>query len=102
MAHSELVAAVTNAGQYRSQISVTSEGHIVTISANSGGLGTIGGLTMTPDFLRKEIHEAKEMITDKENPKFGVDLAIPQIGGSARKTNHDYTVNPSYRHCNHS
>jgi hypothetical protein len=31
------------------------------------------------------------MITDKINPKFGVDLAIPQVGGSARKTNHDYT-----------
>ena len=27
---------------------------------------------------------------DKTLP-FGVDLAIPQIGGSARKTNHDYT-----------
>ena len=37
VAHAELVAAVTNAG----------------------GLGTIGGLTMTPDFLCKEIHEAK-------------------------------------------
>lgn len=69
VAHSDLVAAVTNAG----------------------GLGTIGGLTMSPDMLRKQIHDAKELITDKVNPKFGVDLAIPQIGGSARKTNHDYT-----------
>jgi NAD(P)H-dependent flavin oxidoreductase YrpB (nitropropane dioxygenase family) len=54
-------------------------------------MGTIGGLTMTPAFLRKEIAEAKELITEKQNPIFGVDLAIPQVGGNARKTNHDYT-----------
>merc|ERR1712070_1298175 len=30
------------------------------------------------------------MGTDKSLP-FGVDLAIPQLGGNARKTNHDYT-----------
>jgi len=68
-AHADLVAAVTNAG----------------------GLGSIGGLTMTPDFMRREIAATKEAIKDKVNPKFGVDLAIPQIGGGARKTNHDYT-----------
>lgn len=27
---------------------------------------------------------------DKNTP-FGVDLALPQLGGNARKTNHDYT-----------
>ena len=69
VAHSELVAAVTNAG----------------------GIGTIGGLMLSPEALKKQIDEAKELIADKANPKFGVDLAIPQIGGSARKTNHDYT-----------
>jgi NAD(P)H-dependent flavin oxidoreductase YrpB (nitropropane dioxygenase family) len=26
-----------------------------------------------------------------QNLPFGVDLALPQVGGSARKTNHDYT-----------
>lgn len=69
VAHAELVAAVTNAG----------------------GIGTIGGLLLSPKALKKEIDEAKELITDKTSPKFGVDLAIPQIGGNARKTNHDYT-----------
>jgi len=29
-------------------------------------------------------------LTDKSLP-YGVDLAIPQVGGNARKTNHDYT-----------
>ena len=39
----------------------------------------------------RQIDEAKELMTEKENPRFGVDLAIPQLGGSARKTNHDYS-----------
>lgn len=68
VATSELVAAVTNAG----------------------GIGTLGGLTMTPKMLQKEIDHVKACLVDKNAP-FGVDLAIPQIGGSARKTNKDYT-----------
>lgn len=68
VATSELVAAVTNAG----------------------GIGTIGGLTMTPKMLQIEINEVKKLLKDPNAP-FGVDLAIPQVGGSARKTNHDYT-----------
>jgi NAD(P)H-dependent flavin oxidoreductase YrpB (nitropropane dioxygenase family) len=68
VATSELVAAVTNAG----------------------GIGTIGGLTMTPKMLQIEINELKKLLKDRNAP-FGVDLAIPQIGGGARKTNHDYT-----------
>jgi len=68
VATSELVAAVTNAG----------------------GIGTIGGLTMTPNMLQIEINEVKNLLNDRNAP-FGVDLAIPQIGGGARKTNHDYT-----------
>merc|ERR1719198_1732841 len=40
--------------------------------------------------LQTEITEVKAALNDKNAP-FGVDLAIPQIGGSARKTNHDYT-----------
>lgn len=36
------------------------------------------------------IDELKESLADKNLP-FGVDLALPQVGGSARKTNHDYT-----------
>lgn len=68
VAHSELAAAVTNAG----------------------GIGSIGGLTMSPKVLTQEIKFLKDELADKSAP-FGVDLAIPQIGGGARKTNHDYT-----------
>ena len=55
-----------------------------------GGLGVIGGLGYTPKQLQEIIDELKENLTDKSLP-FGVDLALPQVGGSARKTNHDYT-----------
>lgn len=68
VAHSDLAAAVSNAG----------------------GIGSIGGLLMKPKVLRQEIAWLKDGLVDKSLP-FGVDLAIPQVGGSARKTNHDYT-----------
>jgi len=57
---------------------------------NAGGLGVIGGVGYTPDMLREQIAELKEYLTDKNAP-FGVDLLLPQVGGSARKTNYDYT-----------
>lgn len=44
----------------------------------------------TPDQLRSIIKEMKEHFTRPDLP-FGVDLALPQLGGNARKTNHDYT-----------
>jgi len=68
VSHSELAAAVSNAG----------------------GIGSIGGLTMTPKVLRQEIKFLKDALDDKSLP-FGIDLALPQVGGNARKTNHDYT-----------
>ena len=68
VSHSELAAAVTN----------------------GGGLGVIGGLTMSPDQLTSQIKDIKANLVDKSG-NFGVDLAIPQVGGNARKTNHDYT-----------
>ncbi|KAL2356434.1 2-nitropropane dioxygenase [Cryomyces antarcticus] len=57
---------------------------------NAGGLGVIGGVGYTPDMLREQIAELKSYLKDKNAP-FGVDLLIPQVGGSARKTNYDYT-----------
>jgi len=57
---------------------------------NAGGLGVIGGVGYTPDMLREQISELKGFLNDKTAP-FGVDLLIPQVGGSARKTNYDYT-----------
>jgi len=58
---------------------------------NAGGLGVIGGVGYTPKILRDQIQLIKANLTDKNGP-FGVDLLIPQVGGSARKTNTDYTL----------
>ncbi|KAF2429916.1 2-nitropropane dioxygenase [Tothia fuscella] len=68
----------------------TSGGALAAAVSNAGGLGVIGGLGYTPQQLQDIIDEIKAGLTDKNLP-FGVDLALPQVGGSARKTNHDYT-----------
>ncbi|PNS17675.1 hypothetical protein CAC42_3070 [Sphaceloma murrayae] len=68
----------------------TSSGPLAAAVSNAGGLGVIGGLGYTPQQLRAIIHEIKANLTSPSLP-FGVDLALPQVGGSARKTNHDYT-----------
>ncbi|KIV78152.1 hypothetical protein PV11_09898 [Exophiala sideris] len=68
----------------------TSGGPLAAAVSNAGGIGTIGGLGYTPKQLQDIIDELKANLTDKSLP-FGVDLALPQVGGSARKTNHDYT-----------
>ncbi|KAK3898805.1 2-nitropropane dioxygenase [Staphylotrichum tortipilum] len=57
---------------------------------NAGGMGVLGGINYTPDMLRDQIGELKAHLNDKNAP-FGVDLLLPQVGGSARKTNYDYT-----------
>lgn len=44
----------------------------------------------TPDQLREIVTELKGLLKSPDLP-FGVDLALPQVGGNARKTNHDYT-----------
>ncbi|PIL24766.1 hypothetical protein GSI_12652 [Ganoderma sinense ZZ0214-1] len=58
--------------------------------SNAGGLGVIGGIGYTPKMLRSQIKAIKDDLVDKNLP-FGVDLLLPQVGGSARKTNYDYT-----------
>lgn len=58
--------------------------------SNSGGLGTVGGLGYTPAQLDEILTDLKSFLRDKSLP-FGVDLALPQVGGGARATNHDYT-----------
>jgi NAD(P)H-dependent flavin oxidoreductase YrpB (nitropropane dioxygenase family) len=68
----------------------TSGGPLAAAISNAGGLGVIGGLGYSPQQLQTIIDEIKANLTDKSLP-FGVDLALPQVGGSARKTNHDYT-----------
>jgi len=57
---------------------------------NAGGLGVIGGVGYTPKFLRNAVKELKAELNDPHAP-FGIDLLLPQVGGSARKTNYDYT-----------
>jgi NAD(P)H-dependent flavin oxidoreductase YrpB (nitropropane dioxygenase family) len=58
--------------------------------SNAGGMGVIGGVGYTPKMLRETIHDLKAGLRDPNLP-WGVDLLLPQVGGSARKTNKDYT-----------
>ncbi|KAK6531644.1 hypothetical protein TWF694_002822 [Orbilia ellipsospora] len=58
--------------------------------SNAGGLGVIGGVGYSPEMLREQIQELKGFLNKPDLP-FGVDLLLPQVGGSARKTNYDYT-----------
>ncbi|KAJ9609506.1 hypothetical protein H2200_005833 [Cladophialophora chaetospira] len=68
----------------------TSGAPLAAAVSNAGGLGVIGGVGYTPKMLKDMIDELKEGLKDPSLP-FGVDLLIPQVGGSARKTNLDYT-----------
>ncbi|KAL9128976.1 MAG: hypothetical protein Q9217_002451 [Psora testacea] len=68
----------------------TSTAPLASAVSNAGGLGTIGGLGYTPTHLRSMIRELKSSLSSPNLP-FGVDLALPAVGGTARKTNHDYT-----------
>jgi NAD(P)H-dependent flavin oxidoreductase YrpB (nitropropane dioxygenase family) len=52
---------------------------------NAGGIGVLGGIGYTPDMLREQIAELKGYLNDQK-AVFGVDLLLPQVGGSARKT----------------
>jgi len=78
----KLAAAVTNAGMiFVHPARISQIYHFV-----SGGIGVIGGVRQSPKFLQGSIDEIKAHLEDKNAP-FGVDLLIPQVGGSARKTN---------------
>ena len=68
----------------------TSGGSLAAAVSNAGGCGVIGGLGYTPKQLQEKIDELKSHLATSDLP-FGIDLALPQVGGSARKTNHDYT-----------
>lgn len=62
---------------------------LVAAVSNAGGIGTFGGINMSPKAMKKEIAFCKELL--KPGYKFGVDLLLPAVGGDARKTNYDYT-----------
>ncbi|KAF2429046.1 2-nitropropane dioxygenase [Tothia fuscella] len=68
----------------------TAGSDLVAAVANAGGFGCLGGVKYTPNVLREMIAETKAKFTNPNTP-FGVDLLLPQVGGSARKTNEDYT-----------
>jgi NAD(P)H-dependent flavin oxidoreductase YrpB (nitropropane dioxygenase family) len=68
----------------------TSGAPLAAAVSNAGGLGVIGGVGYTVAMLREMIKELKQSL-DRPDLPFGVDLLIPQVGGSARKTNVDYT-----------
>ncbi|KAI1771911.1 2-nitropropane dioxygenase-like protein [Hypoxylon cercidicola] len=68
----------------------TSGGLLAAAVSNAGGLGVIGGFQYTPDQLRAIVAELKANLASPDLP-FGIDLALPQVGGGARPTNHDYT-----------
>ena len=68
----------------------TSGGSLAAAVSNAGGCGVVGGLGYTPNQLQEILTELKSRLDSPDLP-FGVDLALPQVGGSARKTNHDYT-----------
>ena len=57
--------------------------------SNAGGIGSFGGVQMSPNALRKEIKMCKELL--KPGMPFGVDLLLPKVGDGARATNKDYT-----------
>jgi len=58
--------------------------------SRAGGCGVIGGVSKTPAQLRADVRELRAALAADGLP-FGVDLLLPQVGGSARKTNKDYT-----------
>lgn len=68
----------------------TSSAPLAAAVSNAGGLGTVGGLGYTPEQLSEMLSELKSSLREPSLP-FGVDLALPQVGGNARATNHDYT-----------
>jgi NAD(P)H-dependent flavin oxidoreductase YrpB (nitropropane dioxygenase family) len=61
---------------------------LATAVTNAGGLGLIGGINYTPEMFYDQILELKSSLLDKK-ASFGVDLLIPQIGGSARKIKYE-------------
>jgi len=81
-----LAAAVTNAGVLIPPKLVLQLTYSMSHYICTGGIGVIGGLTYSPKILRQAIDDLRSQLEDKDAP-FGVDLAIPQVGGGARKTN---------------
>lgn len=65
-----------------------SGGPLAAAVANAGGFSVIGGYQCTPEQLRATIADMKARLRRPDLP-FGVDIAVPQVGAGARKTNRD-------------
>lgn len=69
-----------------------SGGKLAAAVANAGGLSVIGGYKCTPTQLRAIIDEMiANLDTPESIPPFGIEIALPKVGGGARKTNQDCT-----------
>lgn len=69
-----------------------SGGKLAAAVANAGGLSVIGGYKCTPIQLRAIIEEMKAGLDTPDSlPPFGVEIALPKVGGGATKTNQDCT-----------
>ena len=68
----------------------TSTTPLASAVSRAGGLGVIGGLGYTPSQLRDMIRSLKASFPHPL--PFGIDLALPSLAPTARRTNHDYTA----------
>lgn len=72
-----------------------SGGKLAAAVANAGGLSVIGGYKCTPEQLRAIIDEMKAGLETHGSPTpqapFGIEIALPKVGGDARKTNQTCT-----------
>ncbi|KAJ7232873.1 hypothetical protein C8J57DRAFT_1250225 [Mycena rebaudengoi] len=97
--HPILLAGMNVAGEFMGLYMVRLTGELAgpelaAAIRNAAGVLTVAqaasGLLVAWKFLREQIRAVKDGLVDK-SLLFGVDLLIPQVGGSARKTNYDYT-----------
>ena len=62
---------------------------LVAAVSNSGGIGTLGAIGMSPKILRDCIRQTQALLNPGK--PMGVDLLLPKVGTGARATNKDYT-----------
>lgn len=83
----KLAAAVCNSGTFWPYVTIPYRlMHVFCECGLQGGIGVIGCHRQTPKILQQTIDEFKSYLENKDAP-FGIDILMPQIGGSARKTN---------------
>ena len=95
----DLAAAVSNAGKSLSlslSLSISTHSHtrsfslFHTMNISEGGVGTMGAIGWSVEFLKQQTDRLKSQLRDPDLP-WGVDLLLPKVGEGARATNKDYT-----------